>query len=416
MQNAYHWTEELQITFHCLESDYLIIGSGIIGLSIARALKQRHPQCRIHILEKEPEVGCHGSGRNSGVLHAGFYYTADSLKAKFTREGNQAMRQYCLERGLPMNPCGKVVIAQTEAEVEGIHELYRRGQANGVNVQRVDATELKSIEPNAKTVSLALYSPDTVTVDPLAITRQLKMDLMNAGVQFFFSEGYAKCIDDHSIQSTKRNIFTANKIINAAGLYADKIAKDFGFSQNFTIIPFKGIYLKYTLGDAPIKTNVYPVPNLDHPFLGVHYTVTVNGTIKIGPTAIPAFWRENYHGLSRFQWQEFCEILRHESRLWLGNHFNFRGLAFEEMRKYQKSHLISLAANMLHSINVEGFSAWSKPGIRAQLLDIKTMRLVQDFVVEGDQKSVHVLNAVSPAFTGSLPFGEWVVGEYVLKG
>lgn len=395
--------------------DYLIIGAGIIGMALARALKIKVPQARIAILDKEAEVAVHGSGRNSGVLHAGFYYTANSLKAKFTRDGNRALRTYCEAHHLRINPCGKVVVAQNEAEVQGIQELYKRGQANGVEVKIVDGKELKAIEPNAKTVGIALYSPNTATVDPVEVCRCLQQELIAQGVQFFLNEGYRAKLDDHTIQSTRGNYFSATKLINASGLYADKIAKDFGYSQDYTIIPFKGIYVKYMKSDRPIKTNIYPVPNLANPFLGVHYTITVDGTIKIGPTAIPAFWRENYQGWSNFQLKELLQVLGYESKLLMGNYFNFRHLAFEEMRKYHRQHLVKLAAKMVEHIDADGFSAWSKPGIRAQLLNTKTMALVQDFVVEGDNKTIHILNAVSPAFTCSFPFSEWVVNEYIAK-
>lgn len=145
----------------------------------------------------------------------------------------------------------------------------------------------------------------------------------------------------------------------------------------------------------------------------MHYTVTVDGGIKIGPTAIPAFWRENYKGFANFDFADLREILWYESRLFISNRFNFRSLAFKEFQKYSKSHLASLAKNMVQSIDAKEFNTWSTPGIRAQLIDTESLELVQDFVVEGDKNSIHILNAVSPAFTCSLPFGEWVVEKYL---
>jgi L-2-hydroxyglutarate oxidase LhgO len=165
----------------------------------------------------------------------------------------------------------------------------------------------------------------------------------------------------------------------------------------------------------PIRTNIYPVPNLKNPFLGVHYTVTVDGHIKIGPTSIPAFWRENYKGMANFRGKEMVNILGWESRLFLTNAFGFRSLAFEEVRKYNKSFFVNLATKLVHSIDKSGFTEWSKPGIRAQLMNKHTMELVQDFIVEGDNATVHVLNAVSPAFTSSFPFAKWVVEKYVVN-
>ncbi len=396
-------------------ADYLIIGAGIIGLAIARELKMRFPSAEILVIDKEPDVAYHSSGRNSGVLHAGFYYSADSLKAKFTREGNQMMKEYCRQKNLKLNECQKVVVANDESELPALYELEKRGLKNGVDVKIISEEELKKIDPNAKTYKFALYSPSTATVDPVEVNMSVKNDLREAGVKFLFSDGYRKKLDQHTILTMKGHRVTATKIINAAGLYADRIARDFQFSKNYTIIPFKGIYLKYTLKDKPIKTNIYPVPNLKNPFLGVHFTVTVDGIIKIGPTSIPAFWRENYKGWSNFRIRELFNILGWEARLFLTNAFGFRSLAFDEIRKYNKKYFVGLATKMVHEIKTEGFTEWSKPGIRAQLLNKKTLELVMDFVVEGDQDSIHVLNAVSPAFTCSFPFARWVVDNYIIK-
>ncbi len=394
--------------------DYLIIGAGIIGLALARSLRYQFPKARIVLLEKETELAQHGSGRNSGVLHAGFYYSTHSLKAKFTAEGCRRLKAYCQEKNIPINPCQKLVVAQTAEELPTLFELEKRGRANGVELSLLSAKEMASLEPNAKTVDYALHSPQTATVDPVQVCRQLQQDLLIAGVEFAFACPYEKKIGDTAIQAGGRR-FEFDKLINAAGLYADKIARDFGFSQKYSILPFKGIYLKYTGPDRPLRTNIYPVPNLKFPFLGVHFTITVDGAIKIGPTAIPAFWRENYSGFSRFSAGESWDILRKEAELFVKNKFHFRDLALAEFKKYQKKHFIQLASQLVQKIDPKGFTEWSRPGIRAQLLNLETLELVQDFVVEGDEKTTHVLNAVSPAFTGSLPFADWVVKEHVEK-
>ncbi len=397
------------------QADYIIIGAGIIGLAIARELRSRYPGAAITMIEKESDVAYHSSGRNSGVLHAGFYYSADSLKAKFTRDGNFAMKDFCRQNGLKLNECEKVVVAKDESELEPLFELDRRGKRNGVDVKIITEEELKEVDPNARTFKFALYSPNTATVDPTALNKALRDELLTSGVKILFGEGYKKKIDGNTIETHTGKILSAKKLINTAGLYADKIAKDFGYSRHYTIIPFKGIYLKYTKKDKPIRTNIYPVPNLKNPFLGVHYTITVDGTIKIGPTSIPAFWRENYKGMDNFKAGELGNILGWESRLFVSNAFGFRGLAFDEMKKYNKSYFVDLATTMVHHIDKSGFTEWSKPGIRAQLLNTKTLELVMDFVVEGDNTSIHVLNAVSPAFTCSFPFAKWVVENYIEK-
>jgi len=395
--------------------DFLIIGGGIVGLSIARNLRARFPGSKIAVLEKENDVAFHGSGRNSGVLHAGFYYSADTLKARFTRDGNQQMREYCYANNLKINECKKVVVAKDESELPALYELEKRGKVNGVKVLLIDKKELFEIDPNVKTFRHALFSPNTATVDPAEITHAIKNELKSKGVELIFGEGYRSRMEANTIKTTLGRTISAGKIINAAGLYADKVANDFGYSEKYTIIPFKGVYLKYHGKEVPVRTNVYPVPNLKNPWLGVHFTVTVDGSVKIGPTSMPAFWRENYHGFDNFRPGELVSILSWEASLFLRNSFGFRSIALEEIRKYNRSYFAGLAQELVKKIDVKGFTEWGRPGIRAQLLNKQTRELIMDFVVEGDKDSVHVLNAVSPAFTCCFPFADWVVENHVLK-
>lgn len=395
-----------------LSYHYIIAGGGIIGMTIARELLRREPKAGIAILEKESDVAQHSSGRNSGVLHAGFYYSADSLKARFTRDGNQAMRAYCTEHGLKLNDCGKIVVASSEEEIAGLEELKRRGDLNGVELTWMSEEEVSAIDPNVKTCHKALYSPTTATVDPVEVCQCMKRELQQKGVTFYFDTTYLRCVkrDDQSMQiRTSKGEYRCSYFINAAGLYADQIAHEFGFGGAYTILPFKGIYLEYAKNKSDVRTNIYPVPDLENPFLGVHFTKTVDGTVKIGPTAIPAFWRENYKGLQRFKWRELLQISFYISKLMLTNAFHFRRLAFEEMRKYHKPTFVALSRIMVHDLDVKGFGSFLQPGIRAQLLHKKSLSLVQDFVIEGDAHSMHVLNAVSPAFTCSLSFAAYVV-------
>ncbi len=393
------------------QKDFIIIGSGIIGLALAREIKHQKPDATITILDKEEHEAIHASGRNSGVLHAGFYYTADSLKAKFTVVGSRAMKAYARSKGLVINECGKLVVAQNEAELKQLDELLARGQRNGSNVTLIDEARARELEPSVKTFKKALYSPDTASIDPKEVCRALRADLTALGVECVYNTRYLS--HQGQVVQTSNGEWEGKKIINASGLYADRVAQDFSFGQDYTMIPFKGLYLKYTKNKTDVRMNIYPVPNLKNPFLGVHYTKTVDGTIKIGPTAIPALWRENYDFKHGFNFNEMGEVLFYEAKLWLTNAFNFRSLASEEMNKYNKDYFISLAVAMVPSIDPAGFTQWAPPGIRAQLLNKKTLSLVQDFIVEADHKSVHVLNAVSPAFTCAFAFAQYVVNEYV---
>jgi L-2-hydroxyglutarate oxidase len=387
-------------------ADFLVIGGGVIGLTTALELRRRYPDTTITLLEKEASAGEHASGRNSGVLHAGFYYSEDSLKARFTRQGNQLMTAYCDERGLPINRCGKLVVAKNESELAGLRELLRRAQVNDIPLHDISAAEARAIEPRARTHERALFSPTTSSVDPLPIMGALTADAIAAQISIRTGVAYETKRDDSVI--TSAGPISAGYVVNAAGLHADTIARDFGFSRNHRILPFKGVYL-YGDDSEALRTNVYPVPNLAQPFLGVHFTVTVTGRTKIGPTAMPAFWREQYAGLSRFNAREMVDIAAREALLLLRNSFGFRTLALAELRKYNRRILVALAAPLVDGLDEKRYTRWGRAGIRAQLLDTRTNRLEMDFRVEGDERSMHVLNAVSPAFTCSIPFARHVV-------
>jgi L-2-hydroxyglutarate oxidase LhgO len=387
--------------------DFLVIGGGVVGLSIARELKRRRPDSSVSLLDKEDGPSRHGSGRNSGVLHAGFYYAADSLKARFTRAGNLAWTEYCRERDLPLRVCGKLVVASSEGDLPVLDELLRRGRANGVPVQEVDEKTAREIEPRARTLGRALHSPSTAVVDPAACMAALAEDAGREGIELRWREAYAGR-DGRAVRTSKGRL-EAGFVVNAAGLYADRVARDFGFSERYRILPFKGLYLYSDEPAGSFRTHVYPVPDIRNPFLGVHFTVTVDGRVKIGPTAIPALWRENYGGLSGFSAVELAEIALRQAGLFFGAGFDFRRLAWEEIRKNSRRVMTGLASRLASGVDPRLYRRWGKPGIRAQLIDIETKKLVMDFLMEGDRKSLHVLNAVSPGFTCAFPFAAHVV-------
>jgi len=389
-------------------ADFLVIGGGIIGINIALALVRRFPGQSIALIEKEDELGMHASGRNSGILHAGFYYSADSLKARFSREGNAALTAYCVEKGLRINRCGKLVVAQDESELAGLDELLRRGRVNNVRLEDVTEAEAQKIEPRVRTFQRAIFSPTTSAVDPTEVMLSLAADAEKAGVTIARRTKYRGRGRNGTTVRTSSGKIDCGYVVNAAGLYADRIARDYGFSENYRILPFKGVYL-YADEAEMIRTNIYPVPNLANPFLGVHFTVTTRGRTKIGPTAIPAFWREQYGWIGGFSARELADIVARQLGLLVRNDFGFRSLALSEVKKYRRSNLVALAAKMVRDLDPTRYTHWGKPGIRAQLLDIRTRQLVSDFHLEGDDRSMHVLNAVSPAFTSSIPFAAYVV-------
>jgi len=392
-----------------ITTDFLIIGGGIIGINIARQLKASYADASIILLEKEQQCGMHASGRNSGVLHAGFYYTPDSLKAKYTQRGNELLSEYCAEKNIRVNRCGKLVVAKDEGDHASLDELLHRGRSNGVPLEALSENEAKAIEPRVKTCRRALYSPTTASVDPVEVMQAMAQDAMAEGIAIHAGVAYRERCGE--IVKTSRDSYQAGYVVNAAGLYADRVARDFGFSEHYRILPFKGLYLYSEEPPYSLKTNIYPVPDLRNPFLGVHYTVTVDGGCKIGPTAIPALWREQYSGFDNFHFGEFAEILLRQAGLLGASSFSFKRLALEELAKYSRARMVAEAGTMVTGVAPEHYLHWGRPGIRAQLLDLRSKSLEMDFVLEGDHHSLHILNAVSPAFTCAIPFAQHVCSE-----
>jgi L-2-hydroxyglutarate oxidase LhgO len=413
-------------------TDFLVIGGGVIGLTAALEVKRRWPDQSVLLIDKEPGLGRHASGRNSGVLHAGFYYTADSLKARFCRDGNRELTAYCQERGLRINRCGKLVVAKGTEDLAGLDELSRRAEVNGVRLESVTAGEAGRIEPRVRTHERALWSPTTATIDPAEVMAALGEDARASGIEVLLGTEYVGRKDGRAERrndktaggredrspfpasrsaaqsiETSRGLVEAGSVVNCAGLYADRVARDFGFSERYRILPFKGLYL-YGADDERLNVHVYPVPDLDNPFLGVHFTVTVDGHVKIGPTAMPAFWREQYEGLGNFRLGELADVMWREAGLFLRNEFGFRRLAVRELAKRSRRQITGLAAALVSGVTAQRYRRWGAPGIRAQLFDLTTRRLEMDFRCEGDHRSFHVLNAVSPAFTCAMPFARYV--------
>jgi L-2-hydroxyglutarate oxidase LhgO len=390
-------------------TDFLILGGGIIGLCVARELKRRFPDTVVTLLEKEVACGLHASGRNSGIIHAGFYYSADSLKAKLTRSGNRAMTDYCEAKKIPLKRCGKLVVAKDNDDLPRLDELLRRGVANGVPLENLTEQQAREIEPRVKTHQRAIFSPSTASANPRRVMEEMTQDAKEEGITIRTGIRYLRC--KSGVVVTSQGSFTSGHVVNAAGLYADQIALDFGFSERYRILPFKGLYLYSDEAPNAFRTNIYPVPDLRNPFLGVHFTVREDGCAKIGPTAIPALWREQYRGFDNFKFGEFVEVLFREAGLLLSSTFDFKKLALEEVQKHSRPRLVALASKLAHGVQPEHYSRWGEPGIRAQLLDIKNRKLEMDFVIEGDARSTHLLNAVSPGWTCSIPFARHAVDQ-----
>ena len=392
------------------EYDQIIIGAGIVGISLGLAVLERNPNRKVLIVEKEERVGVHASGRNSGVLHAGFYYSPDSLKAKFCRLGNLELRKFCKENNLQILETGKVVVCQDRQDVQRLEVLYQRGVANGVNIEILDSKDLEKIEPAARTVDKFIWSPTTAVGNPNDVINKLAEKFTKSGGIFLFNS-QVKLVDkgNEILVKTKYATYSANSIINSAGAYAANLAKQVGVGREYVCLPFLGAYKKSKLLSVNPKRLVYPVPNPINPFLGVHTTITLNNEIKIGPTAFPVIGKEQYKLTDGFTYKELAEFFTSSTALLKSDSVDLVGLAKEEVLKLFKKPLLERTRKLSNSLNLN--KDWVKypSGIRAQIINTKTKAIEMDYIVKADKNVVHVLNAVSPGWTSSIPFAHWVV-------
>lgn len=383
-----------------------------MGLSLAyRLCELKGDRRRILIIEKESDVAMHASGRNSGVLHAGIYYGSDSLKARFCRQGSMMMKRYCQDHGLAINRCGKLIVSKDEKEEKRLFELYEMARVNGAKVALINQKQVNEIDRSVKTFSTAIWSPETASISPKAVCHSLHQELTDTGVDFAFNSPVTGVDIQGKTVETQDKRFSYDTLINTAGLYADKIAQCCGVTDDYALLPFKGIYFISRSDTIRLKTNVYPVPDPQYPFLGVHFTITVDGRTKIGPTAIPALWREHYSGIERFKAKEFGNILNWYMKSVVGNHFNFRALLASEAKYLFRGNLLKEAQKMVNLDLAAARFVRSAPGIRAQLYDKRHKRLVNDFIIEHKQDTIHVLNAVSPAFTSAFAMADYIIKE-----
>lgn len=391
-------------------ADVLIVGGGIIGLTLARELAGLGYE-RIVILEKEPAPGYHASGRNSGVLHAGVYYAAESMKARSCLRGNRLMKAFCRQHGLEILETGKVVVARSEAELPTLDTLFERARANGATVEMIDEAQLAEIEPNARTAGRAMYVHDTAMVDPKAVLHTLRRELADSGKVRMVFDCELTGVRGSQTAVTSRGSIRFDRFVNAAGAHCDRVAHRFGVGRGYRMVPFKGIYFKLREGlPWTVNGNIYPVPDIRNPFLGVHFTRNVHGPIYLGPTAIPAFGRENYGILEGID-AEGPAILMTDAVLFFTNP-KFRQVALTEPRKYLKSFFHRDAAALVKRLDPADIVPSDKAGIRAQLVDWDSRELVMDFMVTADGDAVHVLNPISPAFTSSMHLANVIAGDY----
>lgn len=387
----------------------LVIGAGITGLMIARELVRQGAD-RILILEKEPGLGVHASGRNSGVLHAGLYYTPDTLKARFCLEGNRQMKAFCREKGLPVLETGKVVVATGPSDIEQLHELKRRAEACGARAILIDQQTLAEREPYASTYDCALFIPDTAVIQPRAILAALEEELVASGkVSICYETACVDVLGDRMIRSSRGTV-RFEQLINAAGAHADRIAHRFGLGLDYTILPVRGTYQRLIRDRSYlVRGSIYPVPDLRTPFLGVHLTRNMEGEVYVGPTALPAWGREQYERWGEWN-REAGAILFREAVLFCANP-GFRAAALAAWRRILTRSLLQEARQLVPAIRQADLEQAGKVGIRPQLVHWPSRQLVMDFVVLTDGPTLHILNAISPALTSSIPFARYAVSR-----
>ena len=389
--------------------EYIVIGGGITGLCIARELLIKNPKTRIAILEKEPTVGKHASGRNSGVVHSGIYYPNDSNKGRFCVRGSNLMREYAEKNNIPIRQNGKVIVAKASDDVPQLDVLIERGQQNGVRCERITLDQLKTIEPEAKSLDSAIFCPETASIDSIKLLSHILNFVSNhENVEVLYNSEALEIDAANKTLNLHGRTLAFEYLINCAGAYADEVAKNFGIHGEYRMLPFKGLYWEF-LGNSKIQRHIYPVPNLRMPFLGVHLSPNIYGQTLIGPTALPAFGRENYEWLKGIEWTELPSNLFELATMWINNQQNFRNLVKEESARYLKSRLLKECQAMSPNVQMKNVGSLIKVGIRPQLVDIKQSRLVMDFMVKKTSSSLHVLNAISPAFTCGFAFAEHLV-------
>ena len=390
--------------------DVLIVGGGIVGLSIGIALLESSPAIKVVIAEKEKILGMHASGRNSGVLHAGFYYSPDSLKAKFCKDGNIELRKVAKKHGIPVRNVGKVVVARNEDENQRLDLLLERGLKNSVDIEIKSVGLLKQFEPLAITYERFLWSPTTGVSDPKAINLALKADFTSLGGIFDFNSRVTLAESGGQIVDASYK-YDAKYVVNAAGAQSDRIARKIGIGLEFAMLPFMGVYRATEEKNLPLRCLVYPVPHPLNPFLGVHFTLTVDHKVKIGPTAIPIAGREQYSLTQGWSASDIGQTMIGIKSLMNGQSHDFRGMIKSEWPKIFEKLLVK--ESLALGPDAHNVSNWYKkePGIRAQLIHIPSGKLEQDFVVKTFKNSIHVLNAVSPGWTSAIPFGRWIVKQ-----
>ena len=395
--------------------DVAVVGAGIVGLAVARELLARQPDARLVVIDKEHGVAQHQTGHNSGVIHSGIYYSPGSLKARLCVEGARLMFEYCDENEIPYERCGKLIVALSEEELPGLDELESRGHANGVHgLRRVTGAEIPEIEPEGRGLS-ALHSPNTGIVDYGEVARAIERELRRKGVDFALGcevRGVRR-VGEATVIASPNATFRAGSAILCAGLGSDRLAVSAGASPDPRILPFRGAYLHLAADQPPaVRGMIYPVPDPELPFLGVHVTKHIDGHVSLGPTAMLVASREGY-GPLRVTPRDVVSTLSWPGTWKVGRRFWRTGINELRMAASRRA-LVEACSQYVPALASMRLDKGSGSGVRAQAV-ARDGTLVDDFVISQTPGAAHVRNAPSPAATSSFALARELVDRLQLQ-
>ncbi len=389
--------------------DCVVIGGGIVGLATAFTLSRRDSGLRIVVLEKEDGLARHQTGRNSGVIHSGIYYKPGSFKARFAREGSRSMVEFCREHGIKHDVCGKVIVATRESELPLLDKLFQRGLDNGLPVTKLTAEQVREIEPHVRCLA-GLKVPTTGIVDYKEVCAKLADLVRERGGSVTTGARVTRCHEvngTHCIETTKAD-YEARFLVNCAGLHSDRVARMAGLQPQAKIVPFRGEYYELVPEKRHlVNTLIYPVPNPAFPFLGVHFTKMIDGSVHAGPNAVLALKREGYHKTS-FNLRDFLETMTYGG-FWKLARKNLDEGLMEIRRSLSKAAFVRSLQQLIPEVQPADVVP-THAGVRAQAL-LPDGSLVDDFLILRERNACHVCNAPSPAATASLEIGKAVADQ-----
>lgn len=386
--------------------DFIIIGGGIVGLSVGMEICSQYSSAKLLIIEKEKKLAQHQTGHNSGVIHSGIYYKPNSYKALFAKKGSQSMRDFASKHGLNYDICGKVIVASNENELPLLDHLFERGLQNGLDIQALNKEELHAKEPHVNGVK-AIHVPMAGIIDYKQVSEKMADLIQDKDGEIMLAEEVKKIVEtkDEVIVETEKKTFKSRFLINCAGLQSDRIAMLAGYYTDMKIVPFRGEYYKLKPEKRYLVNHlIYPVPNPDFPFLGVHFTRMISGEVDVGPNAVLGLKREGYRKTD-FNIKDIAEVAMYPGFWRLAMKYRKEGIG-EIVRSISKKKFVESVQVLMPDIQADDLVA-TEAGVRAQALR-SDGSLVDDFFIINGKKSIHVCNAPSPAATAAIEIGKEV--------